>query len=169
MLQVIKHKLQHLYQINRSNNSSSLVISKNSPFDQKVDKKNFEWKSMFFFPTSLPFLLLPATFQPYLICETQFYQNCHTAKAPAFQNISSIFGNQFGNSYYSMAKVRKPISLQSKRPKFVLKAVWRKNYHCKPHFFSDSEICMSHFWLGTIVNPDKFSRHEAKISSTLWD
>ena len=26
-------------------------------------------------------LLLRALFQPHLICETQFYQNCHTAKA----------------------------------------------------------------------------------------
>ena len=32
MLQVIKHKLQHIYQINRSNDSSSLVLSTNLPF-----------------------------------------------------------------------------------------------------------------------------------------
>ena len=31
------------------------------------------------FSTSITFLLLPVTFQPYLIFETQFYQNCHTA------------------------------------------------------------------------------------------
>ena len=48
MLQVIKHKMQHLYQINRSDNSSALVISKNLPFHKKVDKKSFEWKSMLF-------------------------------------------------------------------------------------------------------------------------
>ena len=35
------------------------------------------------FSTSINILLLPATFQPHLICETQFYQNCHTAKAPS--------------------------------------------------------------------------------------
>ena len=48
MLQVIKHKMQHLYQINRSEDSSALVISKNLPFHKKVDKKSFEWKSMLF-------------------------------------------------------------------------------------------------------------------------
>ena len=48
MLQVIKHKLQHLYQINRSGNSSALVLSKNLPFYKKVDKICFEWKSVFF-------------------------------------------------------------------------------------------------------------------------
>ena len=50
-----------------------------------MDKKSFEWKSMFFlvFSTSITFLLLLATFQPYLICETQFYQNFPTAKAPS--------------------------------------------------------------------------------------
>ena len=41
--------------------------------------------------------------------------------------------------FYSMAKLRKLISFQSKWPKFChfqgLKAVRRKNYHCKPHFF----------------------------------
>ena len=36
-----------------------------------------------FFPTSITFLLLPATFQPYLICVTKFQQNCHLAKAPS--------------------------------------------------------------------------------------
>ena len=36
-----------------------------------------------FSPTSILFLLLPVTFQPYLIFETQYYQNCHTAKAPS--------------------------------------------------------------------------------------
>ena len=38
MLQVIKHKLQHLYQINRRDDSSTLVLSKNLPFHQKVEK-----------------------------------------------------------------------------------------------------------------------------------
>ena len=38
------------------------------------------------------FFSLQATFKQYLICETQIYQNCHTAKAPS---ISSIFENQY--------------------------------------------------------------------------
>ena len=50
-----------------------------------MDKKSFEWKSMFFFAffNLNNFLLLSGTFQPYLIIETQFYQNCHTAEAPS--------------------------------------------------------------------------------------
>ena len=89
-----------------------------------------------------------------------FFRALTQPKPPAFQNISSIFGNQYGKSFYSMAKLRKPIWLQSKRPKFWyffgLKAVWRKI----PFFlFRYSESCMSHFWWGTKVNPDKFSSH----------
>ena len=48
MLQVIKQKLKHLYQIDRSDNNSALMLSKNLHFHKKVDKINFEWKSMFF-------------------------------------------------------------------------------------------------------------------------
>ena len=39
VLQVIKHKMQHLYQINRSNNSSAQVISKNLLFHKKWTKR----------------------------------------------------------------------------------------------------------------------------------
>ena len=48
MLQVIKHKMQHLYKINRSDDSSALVIFKNIPFHKKADKKSFELKKYFF-------------------------------------------------------------------------------------------------------------------------
>ena len=40
------------------------------------------------------------------------------AKPPVFQNIFSKFENQTRNSFYIMAKLREPISLQSKRPTF---------------------------------------------------
>ena len=42
-------------------------------------------KKYFFllFPTSINFLLLSGTFPPYLILETQYYQNGHTATAPS--------------------------------------------------------------------------------------
>ena len=40
MLQVIKHILEHLYQINRSSDSFALVLSKNIPFHKKVEKKS---------------------------------------------------------------------------------------------------------------------------------
>ena len=38
MLLVIKHKLQHLYQINRNDDNSALVLSKNLTFHKKMDK-----------------------------------------------------------------------------------------------------------------------------------
>ena len=38
MLQVIKHKLSHIYQIDRSSYSSALVLSKNLPFHTKWTK-----------------------------------------------------------------------------------------------------------------------------------
>jgi membrane protease YdiL (CAAX protease family) len=44
--------------------------------------KKYVFFSLAFF-TSITFLLLSGTFQPYLIFETQFYQICHTAKAPS--------------------------------------------------------------------------------------
>ena len=48
MLQVIKHTLEHLYQINRSDDSSALVLSKNIPFHKKKwTKTAWNEKSMF--------------------------------------------------------------------------------------------------------------------------
>ena len=43
-----KHKLQHLYKIYRSDDSSTLGLSTDLPFYKKVDKMSFEWKGMFF-------------------------------------------------------------------------------------------------------------------------
>ena len=43
VLQVLNYKLQHLYQINRSDNSSALVLSKKIMFHKKkLDKMSFE-------------------------------------------------------------------------------------------------------------------------------
>ena len=44
----MKRKLQHLYQINRSNHSSVLVLSQNFPFPKKVDKLALNEKVCFF-------------------------------------------------------------------------------------------------------------------------
>ena len=41
--------------------------------------------------------------------------NYHIPKAPAIQNISSKFGNQTKNSFYIMAKLKKPILLKVKK------------------------------------------------------
>ena len=63
-----KHKLQNLHKINRSNNSSALVLSTNLSFHKKGDKMSFEWKSCFLlFPTSIIFLLLTVTCQTFFL------------------------------------------------------------------------------------------------------
>ena len=97
-----------------------------------MDKKIFEWKSMFFwFFHFNNFFVTPGQIPAIFNLQDQiFFRTLTQPKPPAFQNISSIFGNQYGKSFYSMAKLRKPIWLQSKRPKFRYflgqKAVWRK-------------------------------------------
>ena len=62
-------------------------------FTKKWTKRALNEKVCFLlFSTSITFLLLPVTFKPYLIFETQFYQNCHTAKAPSIpENIFKIW------------------------------------------------------------------------------
>ena len=56
-----------------------------------------------------------------------------------------------------MAKLWKPISLQSKRPKFChfygLKAVWQKNHYCKPHFFREimKAVCLTFDWVPKLI------------------
>ena len=60
-LQVIKHKLQLLYQINRSKNSSTLVVSTNLPLSQKGEQNKLCFL-VFFPPTSITFCYsLPPT------------------------------------------------------------------------------------------------------------
>ena len=83
MLQVIKQKLQHLYQINRSNDSSARVLSKNLTFYKKVNKVSFEWKSMFFcfFPLQI-FFVTHGHIPPIFNFLTWFFLNYHIAKAP---------------------------------------------------------------------------------------
>ena len=44
----MKKKLQHLYQNSRSNDSSALVLSKNSQIHKKIDKISSEWKKYAF-------------------------------------------------------------------------------------------------------------------------
>ena len=53
-------------------------------FTKKWTKRALNEKVCYLlFSTSKTFLLLLVTFKPYLIFETQVYQNCHTAKAPS--------------------------------------------------------------------------------------
>ena len=96
----------------------------------------------------------------------------HSETPPAFQNILSKFRNETGNSFYIMAKSRKPFSLKLKRPTYCnwgggLKAEEGKTMITNYNVFRDSESCMSKRQLGSKVNPEHFSNHEAKISSTL--
>jgi hypothetical protein len=92
-------------------------------------------------------------------------------KPPAFQNIPLTFRNQTKNSFYIMAKSRKPFSLQLKRPTFCnfagLKAEEGKTMITNYNVFRDYESCMSKRQLGSKVYPEYFSNHGAKISSTL--
>ena len=61
VLQVIKHKLQLLYQINCSKNSSALVLSTNLPLSQKGEQNKLCF-FLFFSPTSITFCYsLPPT------------------------------------------------------------------------------------------------------------
>ena len=82
-----------------------------------------------------------------------------------------MFRNETGNSFYNMAKSRKPFSLQLKRPTFCnfggLKTEEGKTMITNYNVFRDSESCMSKHQLGSKVNPEIFSNHGAKISSML--
>ena len=79
-----------------------------------------------------------------------FFRTVTQPKPSAFQNIPSIFRNKYGNSFYSIAKLRKPIPLQSKRPKFCrfqgLKAVG-------PQFFLEilKAQCLSFHWVSKLI------------------
>ena len=93
--------------------------------NKKVDKISFECKKVCFllFLTSITFLLLTVTYRPYLIFSTWFYLNYHICKATSI--LKHIFKVWKPNQklIYIMAKLKKPFSLQSKRPKFCN---WRK-------------------------------------------
>ena len=111
----------------------------NTLFMKKIGFTHISLISLIFFLlflTSTTCLLLTVTDQQYLVFR------CN-------KNISSKFENQTGNSFYIMAKLRKPISLQSKRPKFFLGTQSclteeEKKYDYKPNFLKrDSESCMS--------------------------
>ena len=85
-LQVFKHKLKHLYQINRSDDNSALVLSTNLPFAQKNLQNELGMKKYVFFllfPTSIPFFVTQSH-KPAILsfCSTWFYQNYHQ-KAPS--------------------------------------------------------------------------------------
>ena len=60
MLQVIKHKLQHLYQINHNDDSSALVLSKKYLLKKKI---------VFAFSHFNNFFLLTVTYQLYLFLD----------------------------------------------------------------------------------------------------
>ena len=160
MLQVIKHTLEHLYQINRSDDSSVLVLSKNIPFHKKMDKISFEWKSMFFlfFPTSITFLVLTVIYQPYLIFETECYQHYHIAKAhsipkPIFKvwkpnrKLVLYYGKVKETNFTSVKKANILSFLGTKRCR-------TEKLRLKPHnFFLEilKAVCLSIDWAPKLI------------------
>ena len=137
-----------------------------------MDKKSFEWKSIYiFFFHFNNFFVTPSPFQSCLICETQFYQNCHRAKGPSIsehifnilkpiQKLVLWYGN-VKETYFTSVKMAKILSFL--RTKSCLTEE-KKLLLQTPIFFRDPSSCMSHLWSGTKVNPNKFSSHGAKIS-----
>ena len=176
MLQVIKHKMKHLYQNNCSDDSSALVISKNKPFHKKMDKKSFEWKGIFFaFFHFNSVFVTPGHIQAIFNFWDPITPELSHSQSPQhsrtyLQNLETNMETHF-ILWQSSGNL---IHFSQKCPNFVvfkdLKLSDGKTIIANPiFFFRDSESCMSQLSLGTKVNPDKFSNHGAKISSTLWD
>ena len=89
-------------------------------------------------------------------------------KPQSFQNISSKFGNLTRNSFYNMAKLWKPIPLQSKRPSYChsqgLKLSDGKHLDYKPFFFLQipSDVCFSFDWVPRLIQKS-FQSREHKL------
>ena len=109
------------------------------------------------FPTSITFLVLTVTYQPYLVFETECYKHYHIAKAHSISKHTFKVWKPKGNSFYIRPKSRKPFSLELKRPRFChflgLKAVWRKNYDYKSQFFLEilKAVCLSVDWVPKLI------------------
>ena len=100
------------------------------------------------FPTSITFLLLTVTYQPYLIFWALLYQNYHTAKAHSIpKHIFKIWKlNRKLVSYYGKVKETNFTSVKKAKILSFLgtKRCQTEKLRLKPLiFFRDSESCMS--------------------------